>query len=105
MTPATTTNRLSTTLLKHLTKETELHIVNGQLTSVSASTLQLLVSDQYLMQYKARLSDIMNPWFLNLGGQPNNPKVEETLLNRVYQIVQHFKSVIYKIQDLANEMM
>ena len=98
-------SRFSQTLTKHLTSETELQVVGGQLTANSKSILLLLEAEFHVLQYKAWLTSILEPWHLKLSGQPIIPEVGRILVDRIAQMEQHFEGYIYKIQDIATKKM
>ena len=98
-------NNYSSIFLKHLGSETELPIVNGELTSAALSKLPLLEHEMGMLNYIARIRNILEPWRVVLCGQPVYPEVENELVDCVQHVVEHFEGYIFKLQALANQNM
>ena len=98
-------NNYSSTLLKHFGGETELPIVNGELTAASKSKLPLLEHEMGMLQYRTRIRTIMGPWQSILNGQPIIPEVENEIGDCIQNVVEYFEEHIFKLQTVANQNM
>ena len=95
----------STTLMKHFGSETEVQIVNGNVTEESKSVLLHLGSEMEVLQYRKNLTNLLRPWQNILSGQPICPEVEYLLSQYSDRIIDDFERFILKLQILANKNM
>ena len=58
-------------LLKHLSSETEVTIVNGKLSEDCSATLHQMELEFDALQYKTQIQTLAVPWKSKLHGQPN----------------------------------
>ena len=97
--------KFSEVLLKHLTSETEVQIVNGSLTDESQESLQLLKTEMSVLQYRSNLRNILDAWALVLLGQPVYPDVHNYLHDLRADILEMFETYIYDLQNHATRKM
>ena len=95
----------ATTLMKHFGSETEVQIVNGNVTEESKSVLLHLGSEMEVLQYRKNLTNLLRPWQNILSGQPICPEVEYLLSQYSDRIIDDFERFILKLQILANKNM
>ena len=88
----------SNVLTKHLTSETEVQIVEGVVAEHSGPILKVIEVELGVLQYKARLGEILDSWRNVLLGQPVYPEIHNLLHDRVSGIHEDFEQFIYKIQ-------
>ena len=93
------------TLEKHLTTETEIQIVNGMMTAQSESQLTLLETEWGILQYKSRLTSILQTWKRILCGQPITPIVDEQIDCQIHKIIEEFEAFIISIQHKTQRFM
>ena len=93
--------RFSSTLMRHFSGETEVQIVDAELTPGSKTLLVNLEADMEVLQYRKRLGNILQPWQQKLCGQPLNPEIQRMLPDNVRDIVEDFEKFILDIQTLA----
>ena len=91
----------STTLLKHLENETEVQLVQGELTVESRKVLNDLESEMEILQFRKYLKTIMEPWENMLGGQPSMPEVANLISAVSENVVVDFEVFIYELQAKA----
>ena len=91
----------ATTLLKHLENETEVQLVNGELTDESKVLLNLIESEMEVLQYNKCLNNIVGPWEKMLGGQPVQPEVAIQISKCAKNVVLDFEVFIYELQSRA----
>ena len=92
-------------LLKHLTNESEVQIVQGHLTQESHQQLIKLESEMNKLQYRSHLSNILHPWAGLLLGQPVVPEVENYMNDLLEEIIVSFEAFITKLQEQAINQM
>ena len=92
-------------LLKHLTTETEVQIVNGCLSESSQRDLEQLESEKAVLQYRSQLRCILDAWTTILLGQPVFPEVNNYLFELREEIFEHFEMFIYELQAYATRKM
>ena len=88
-------------LSKHLTSETEVNIVDGCVTEDAGTTLETLEAELEVLQYKKKLSTILDRWRKVLLGQPVYPEIHNLLSDRVSVIHEDFEQFIYRIQSVS----
>ena len=93
------------TLEKHLTTETEVQIVKGVITAQSDSQLCLLETEWGILQYRSRLTSILQTWKIRLCGQPITHTVEEQIDCQIQSVIEEFENFIITIQHEAQRVM
>ena len=89
------------TFLKHLENETEVQLVNGDLTGESKVNLNILESEMEVLQYRKCHNNILEPWAEMLGGQPVEQDVANQINKYARNIVLGFEVFIYELQTRA----
>ena len=89
----------SKVLAKHLTTETEVTIVNGNLSENDATTLEQLELEFEVLQYKEQIIALAAPWKDRLNGQPNLPRFSIILDKTVNKLIHEFELYIFKLQN------
>ena len=97
----TYSNKFSEILLKHLTSETEIQLVNGRLTDESLENLQLLETEMSVLQYNSNLRNILDAWTEVVLGQPVLPEVHDHLHDLRVEIHEKFETFVYELQKYA----
>ena len=92
-------------LAKHLQTETEIQIVDGLITSSSYSQLLELETEWNCLQYKSRLSSILQEWKLKLCGQPIASEIESLIDENIQLIINEFEKHIFNIQNYTQRKM
>ena len=88
-------------LSKHLSTETEVTIVNGNLSEDCAATLHQLELEFDALQYKTQIQTLAAPWKSKLYGQPNLPGFSKVLDETVDKLIHEFEIFIFKLQNAA----
>ena len=88
-------------LIKHLTTETEVKIVNGLVTADSGVVLDRLGCEKHLLCYRKHILDIYRPWYLIMCGQPILPGVENQISDVISTAIQSFETFMYSIQKMS----
>ena len=90
--------QFSSTLMRHFSGETEVQIVDAEITPGSRTLLANLEADMEVLQYRNRLAYILEPWQQKLGGQPLNPEIQKMLPGYARDIVEDFERFILELQ-------
>ena len=91
----------SSTLMQHLSNETEVKIVNGEFTEDSETIFYRLNMEMKLLQYKERLGELLQQWSRLLGGQPLSQEVHIILNGPKVTIIAEFDKYIGKLQAVS----
>ena len=94
-------NLFSNTLMKHFDGETEVQIVDGELTSDSRTLLAILESEMEALQYRRNIQNILKPWQQKLKGQPVSPEVTKMISDSVKNVTKIFEAFILELQTFA----
>ena len=97
----TYSTKFSEVLLKHLTSETEIQLVNGSLTDESLENLQLLEAEMSALQYKSNLRNILDAWAQVILGQPVLRGVHDHLFDLRVEVHEKFEIFVYELQKYA----
>ena len=95
----------SSIMIKHFKTETEVQIVEGRISDESKSALEDLESDMAVLQYRQQICSLMDPWKIQLGGQPVFPEVLTLLDECVNNVIKDFEDFIVKLQEITNKEM
>ena len=83
----------SKVLTKHLTTETEVTIVNGNLSENDATTLEQLELEFEVLQYKEQIHSLAAPWKCRLNGQPSLPGFSNVLDKTVNKLSMNLRFI------------
>ena len=91
----------STTLMRHFGGETEVQILDGELTSGSRMLLLNLETDMETLQYGNQLENILDTWRQKLCGEPARSEEHDIINDYVKDIIKEFEGFILLLQKLA----
>ena len=92
------------TLIKHLLNETEVQLIDGNITENSRLVLSKLGDEMGILQYRSNLQRILSLWKNQIRGQPIYPAVHNILADRIETIMGRFQDYVYRIQKYCTRV-